>query len=113
VDNLEVDESRAVGFSIVNDVLSGRVTVRPTPVEFIAPKLMGPVKFRSCCFQNLACQRTVVQMVPETFPGELVETDCSVAQGGSAKSIAIEHSEAVCLPLLPFFGSTPKADRYA
>lgn len=85
----------------------------PGTVKFVAPKLMRTSKFGSSGFQHAPGQRTFVQVVPETFPGQLIEANRSGARGGSAKTITIEHSKAACLPALPLFGLAPEADWYA
>jgi hypothetical protein len=87
--------------------------MRPAAVEFVAPKLMCAPKFGARGFQHPPGQRTLIQMFPETFTGQLIEANRSGARGGSAKTIAIEHSKAACLPVLPSFGFAPEANRYS
>jgi hypothetical protein len=112
VDNLEIDESRTASFSVVNNICSGRVSVRPAAVEFVASKLMSAPKFGARGFQHPSGQRTLIQMFPETFTRQLIEVNRPGARAGSAKTIAIEHLKAACLPVLPLFGFAPEADWY-
>jgi hypothetical protein len=74
---------------------------------------MRAPKFGSSSFQHPPRQRAFVQMLPEAFPGQLIEANRSRAGSVSAKTIAIEHSKTACLPALPFFSFAPEADRYA
>jgi len=113
VNNLEIDEPGPASFAVVNDILGGRVTMRPAAVELVAPKLMRAPKFGSRGFQHPLGQRALVQMFPQTFPGQLIEVHRSVARSGSAKTIAVEHSKAARFPVLPLFGLAPEANGYA
>jgi hypothetical protein len=74
---------------------------------------MRAPQFGSSGFQHPPRQRAFVQMLPETFSGQLIEANRSGTGSESAKTIAIEHSKTTCLPALPLFGFAPEADRYA
>jgi hypothetical protein len=74
---------------------------------------MRAPEFGSSGFQHPPCQGALVQVLPKTFPGQLIEANRSRAGGGSAKTITIEHSKTIYLPTLPIFGFAPEADRYA
>jgi hypothetical protein len=113
MNDFEVNQSGPAGFFVVNDIRRRRIPMRPGAGKFVASKLMRMPKFSSSGFQHPARQGAFVQVVPETFPRQLIEANRSATGSGRPKTIAIEHSETVRLPALPLFGSAPEANRYA
>ena len=61
-------------------------------------------------FHHLWCQRAFTQMVPHTFPWELVGADAARAESACMKTIVIQHVEALQFPSLPFFGVHAKTE---
>jgi hypothetical protein len=61
---------------------------------------------------SFVSRRAFTQMVPHTFPWQLVGVNA--ARGGSAsmKTIVIQHVETLYFQSLPFFGVHPKPNRY-
>src|SRR5205823_4683655 len=94
-------------------VRGGAVAVRPGPIEFVRPKLMGATKLMRGCSQHSLIERALLHVVPNTFAGQLVFDNCSLARGDSVKPIAVEHFKTIDLPTPPVLNFAPESNRYA
>jgi len=59
MNNFKIDQTRPVGFVIVDRVAHRCITVRPRTAEFVAPELMRPAQFAACRLQHLRRERAL------------------------------------------------------
>src|SRR5947207_7178179 len=74
---------------------------------------MGATKLMRGCSQHSLIERALLHVVPNTFAGQLVFDNCSLARGDSVKPIAVEHFKTIDLPTPPVLNFAPESNRYA
>ena len=111
VHDFEVDQARPVVLGVIKNVSGGGIAVRPAVAEFIAPKLMGAMKFPGRRSQHPPSERASLHVVPKTFAWQLVLDHRPLARGNRAKTIAIEHVETFDLPVTPCFDFAQETNR--
>jgi hypothetical protein len=101
VHDLEIDQTRAPGLFVINNVRHRGIAVRPRAVKFITPELMSTVIFTARRFEHALIQRALVHVVPQALARQFVQTNCSRVYDLRTKPIAVQHLEAARLPTPP------------
>src|SRR5882724_420485 len=107
MDDLEIDQARAIGLLVIDDVRRRRVAVRPWAIEFVRPKLVGAAKLIRGRPQHPLIERALLHVVPNTFARQFVFDNRSLSRGDGVKTIAVEHLETHYLPAPPIVDFAP------
>jgi len=64
MDDFKVDEPRAAGLLVENNIFHPGVAVGPRPAKLIAPELMSTPQFMCRCFQHLPRECPPIKLLP-------------------------------------------------
>src|SRR5207237_4602590 len=113
MDDFKVDEPRAAGLLIENNIFHPGVAVGPRPAKLIAPELMSTPQFMRRCFQHLPRERAPVEVLPQALSRQLIDANGVRARYEGMKPIAVEHFKTLHFPASPVFDLGPETDRDA
>jgi len=111
VDNFEIDQSRAIGFRIIKNILGRGVAVRPATAKFVGPKFVRASQFGRGRLQHSFVQTAALDQIVEADAGQFFRHYAAFPQSIGVKAVTVEHLETAHFPSPPFLDFAPKSNR--